>query len=60
MLLVNSTQIYLKNCSLKAGINEYGTYQKYKNTKLPIARLNRETNKRKHRKKTKKNTMVYS
>jgi len=36
---------------LESGIKEQGTHQNYKNTKLHIARLNRETNKRKHKKK---------
>jgi len=55
---LNSTQLnFIKNCSLKAGLNEHRTHQNYKNTKLHIARLNQETNKRKHKKKP-KNTVV--
>jgi len=42
---------FIKNCSLKAGLNEQRTDQNYKNTKLHIARLNRETNERKQKKK---------
>jgi len=49
--IINSS--LLKNCSLKAGINEYRTHQNYNNIKLHIARLNRETNKRKHKQKQK-------
>jgi len=50
----SSTQLnFIKYCSLKAGLNEHRTHQNYKNTKLYIARLNRETNKRKHKKKRK-------
>jgi len=52
--LVILTQLnFIKNCSLKAGLNEQRTHENYKNTKLHIARLNRETNKRKHKKKQK-------
>ena len=54
-IVLNSTQLkFIKNSSLKAGIKEHRTHQNYKNTKLHIARLNRETNKRKHKKKQKK------
>jgi len=53
---VNSTLKFIKNCTLKAGMNEYRTHQNYKNTKLHIVKLNRETNKRKQKKETKKHS----
>jgi len=49
--LLNSTQLkFIKNCSLKVGLKEHRTHQYYKNTKLHTARLNQETDKRKHKK----------
>ena len=40
LLLSVSTQLkFIKNCSLKAGLNEHRIHHNYKNTKLQIARL---------------------
>ena len=48
---LNSTQLkFINNCSLKAGLNEHRTHHNYKNTKLHIARLNRDTNTKKQKK----------